>query len=81
MDPDCDDLRSYLGPIWDDWSRYEIETWKRYLALTTTLPCNWKVVMDNFNESYHVATVHKPTGHRRAKANAPGGHKSGEYQI
>ena len=62
MDPDCDDLRSYLGPIWDDWSRYEIETWKRYLALTTTLPCNWKVVMDNFNESYHVATVHKPTG-------------------
>jgi phenylpropionate dioxygenase-like ring-hydroxylating dioxygenase large terminal subunit len=22
------------------------------------LPCNWKVVLDNFNESYHVPTVH-----------------------
>ena len=21
-------------------------------------PCNWKVVLDNFNESYHVPTVH-----------------------
>jgi phenylpropionate dioxygenase-like ring-hydroxylating dioxygenase large terminal subunit len=58
MDPDCVDLREYLGPIWDDWSRYDLETWRRYVGLTTTLPCNWKVVLDNFNESYHVPTVH-----------------------
>ncbi len=62
MDPDCTDLRTFLGPIWDDWSRYELQHWKRYLALTTTLPCNWKVVLDNFNESYHVPIVHKPVG-------------------
>jgi len=62
MDPDCVSLKEYLGPIWDHWSRYEIEKWKRYLALTTTLPCNWKVVLDKFNESYHVPTVHKPVG-------------------
>lgn len=62
MNPDCETLKEFLGPIWDDWSRYEIEKWKRHMALTTTLPCNWKVVLDNFNESYHVATVHKPTG-------------------
>lgn len=62
MDPDCTDLKSYLGPIWDDWNRYDLESWKRYLALTTTLPCNWKVVLDNFNESYHVPTVHRATG-------------------
>lgn len=62
MDPDCVDLKTYLGPIWDDWSRYDLASWKRYMALTTTLPCNWKVVLDNFNESYHVPTVHKPTG-------------------
>lgn len=58
MDPDCVSLKEYLGPIWDDWSRYDLHTWKRYAALTTTLPCNWKVVLDNFNESYHVPTVH-----------------------
>jgi len=62
MNPNCESLKSYLGPVWDDWSRYELEGWRRYLARTTTLPCNWKVVLDNFNESYHVPTVHKPEG-------------------
>ncbi len=62
MDPDCVSLKEYLGPVWEDWSRYDLHTWKRYLARTTTLPCNWKVVLDNFNESYHVPTLHKPTG-------------------
>ena len=62
MDPDCKPLKEFLGPIWDDWSRYELESWKRYVALTTVVPCNWKVVMDNFNESYHVPTVHRSTG-------------------
>ena len=28
------------------------------MANTTWLPCNWKAVLDNFNESYHVPTVH-----------------------
>lgn len=60
MDPNPTSLKVFLGPIWSDWQRYEIEKWKRYVALTTTLPCNWKVVLDNFNESYHVPTVHKP---------------------
>ena len=62
MDPDCVSLKEFLGPIWDDWSRYDLASWKRYVALTATAPCNWKVVLDNFNESYHVPTVHKPEG-------------------
>ena len=62
MDPNCGSLQDYLGPVWDDWSRYGLETWKRYVALTTTVPCNWKVVLDNFNESYHVPTVHRIVG-------------------
>ena len=36
----------------------EIDHWKRYLAQTCTAPINWKVVLDNFNESYHLPTVH-----------------------
>ncbi len=58
MDTNCVSLKEYLGPIWEDWQRWDIHTWKRYSAKTTTLPCNWKVVLDNFNESYHVPTVH-----------------------
>jgi phenylpropionate dioxygenase-like ring-hydroxylating dioxygenase large terminal subunit len=62
MDPDCVSLKEFLGPIWDDWAPYGIENWTRYIAKTTVAPCNWKVVMDNFNESYHVNTVHRPKG-------------------
>ena len=58
MDPDCKSLKEYLGPIWEDWEKRDIHTWKRTMANTMWLPCNWKVVLDNFNESYHVPTVH-----------------------
>ncbi len=58
MDPHCMTLREFLGPIWEEWEAREIHTWKRTLANTMWLPCNWKVVLDNFNESYHVPTVH-----------------------
>ncbi|NQX87466.1 MAG: aromatic ring-hydroxylating dioxygenase subunit alpha [Halioglobus sp.] len=62
MDPDCVSLRDFLGPVWDEWTAYGIEKWKRYVAKTTLAPVNWKIVMDNFNESYHVNTVHRPRG-------------------
>jgi len=58
MDPDCQPLRSYLGPIWDEWNAREVGDWQRTMANTVWLPCNWKAVLDNFNESYHVPTVH-----------------------
>ena len=58
MDKDCVSLQQYLGPIWDAWSELDLEGWKRTMARTAWLPCNWKVVLDNFNESYHVPTVH-----------------------
>jgi phenylpropionate dioxygenase-like ring-hydroxylating dioxygenase large terminal subunit len=62
MDSDCVSLKEFLGPICGDWEPYGIENWTRYVAKTTVAPCNWKVVMDNFNESYHVNTVHRPKG-------------------
>lgn len=58
MDPDCVPLKEYLGPIWDEWEGRHIHSWKRTMAHSAWLPCNWKIVMDNFNESYHVPTVH-----------------------
>ena len=58
MDPKCVSLKEYLGPIWDEWQLRDIHTWRRTMANSMWLPCNWKVVLDNFNESYHVPTVH-----------------------
>jgi len=58
MDTECVSLKEYLGPIWNEWEARDLQSWKRYAAPTVTLPCNWKVVLDNFNESYHVPTVH-----------------------
>lgn len=58
MDPDCVPLKQFLGPIWDEWHAREIDGWWRTMAHSAWLPCNWKIVMDNFNESYHVPTVH-----------------------
>ena len=51
-------LKEWLGPVWEDWEAYEIHKWKRYVAQTVNMPCNWKIVLDNFNESYHLNTVH-----------------------
>lgn len=58
MDTNCVSLKEYLGPIWDAWSDLDLPGWKRTMARSSWLPCNWKVVLDNFNESYHVPTVH-----------------------
>lgn len=61
MDPEAGSLQSYLGPIWDDWNMYPIGDMQRYLAYTVQVPCNWKVIQDNFNESYHLRSVHPGT--------------------
>jgi phenylpropionate dioxygenase-like ring-hydroxylating dioxygenase large terminal subunit len=58
MDPDCMTLKEYLGPIWEEWGRLGLDKWQRTMARSAKVPCNWKVVIDNFNESYHVPTVH-----------------------
>ncbi len=58
MDPDCVSLKEYLGPIWEQWSAYGIDKWRRYQALTVRMPNNWKIIQDNFNESYHLPAVH-----------------------
>ena len=58
MDPDCAPLRDSLGPIWDEWSVYPLEKMTRVQALSVRMPCNWKLLMDNFHETYHLPTAH-----------------------
>ncbi|MCC5887045.1 MAG: Rieske 2Fe-2S domain-containing protein [Gammaproteobacteria bacterium] len=58
MDKDCVGLREFLAPMADQLDSYEIEKMTRTDWVTMELECNWKVVQDNFNESYHVRIVH-----------------------
>ncbi len=58
MDDDAPPLREFLGPIWDEWQAYEPDAWERVTSLSARVPCNWKVIQDNFCESYHLPTVH-----------------------
>ena len=58
MDPEAESLRSFLGPLYEEWSAYDVDEWTRVTALTANVKCNWKVIQDNFCESYHLPTVH-----------------------
>jgi len=58
MNPQCESLKTYLGPVWDDWQTWQPDDWRRATAISARVPCNWKVIQDNFCESYHLLTVH-----------------------
>ena len=51
-------LTEWLHPVAQDLARYGIERWTRVMYLTAEVKCNWKIVRDNFNESYHLPTLH-----------------------
>jgi phenylpropionate dioxygenase-like ring-hydroxylating dioxygenase large terminal subunit len=58
MDPDAPGLAGYLHPIPDWLGDYRLDEMRYYSHKTTILPANWKVVVDAFNEGYHVQGTH-----------------------
>jgi phenylpropionate dioxygenase-like ring-hydroxylating dioxygenase large terminal subunit len=58
MDPNIVPLREYLGPIPDMLAPLELETCKIAWHKILHFPCNWKLVLDAFNEAYHVEGTH-----------------------
>ena len=61
MDENCAPLKEYLGPIADQIDSYPMEEMTRTLWVTVEGDFNWKLVQDNFSESYHVPFVHPET--------------------
>ncbi len=61
MDPNCASLRSYMDPIADQIDTYPMDDMVRTHWVTLEGDFNWKLVQDNFNESYHVPFVHPQT--------------------
>lgn len=81
MDPDCGPLADFLGLIPGQLAPYHFENMVVAQEQTVALDTNWKTVIDNFNEQYHVDFIHPqhasfvdcanaenelwPDGHRR----------------
>ncbi|CAN7442798.1 aromatic ring-hydroxylating dioxygenase subunit alpha [Phenylobacterium sp. LjRoot225] len=58
FDPECEPLRDFLEPAAALLRPYEIGKmryrWRKWLVM----PCNWKVAVEAFNESYHTFGTH-----------------------
>jgi phenylpropionate dioxygenase-like ring-hydroxylating dioxygenase large terminal subunit len=84
MDPHCEPLRDYLDPaagILDPFGLHNMRCkWRKWLHFE----CNWKVAMEAFNETYHVATTHpqfNKFGEFRGWAKAQGKHSNIGYDA
>ena len=58
LDPDAEPLLDFLGPLAELLAPYHLEELRLRGNQTTVLPANWKVVVDAFNEAYHVQGTH-----------------------
>ncbi len=56
--PDAEPLASFLDPVPQYLDPFEIQPWRYRWYKSVVLPCNWKTVLEAFNEAYHVATTH-----------------------
>jgi nitrite reductase/ring-hydroxylating ferredoxin subunit len=57
-DPDAEALLDFLAPLPELLAPYRFADMRLRGSLTTILPANWKVVVDAFNEAYHVQGTH-----------------------
>ena len=54
-------LREWAGPLADRWTRDFSPPFRHAATWEADFPCNWKVVLENSLESYHVPQVHPYT--------------------
>ncbi|MGK0491920.1 aromatic ring-hydroxylating oxygenase subunit alpha [Sphingomonas echinoides] len=58
MDDDVPPLLDWLAPLPERFANYGVENWVLVLKLSCDADFNWKIIRDNFNESYHLPTIH-----------------------
>lgn len=58
LQPDAPDLRSTLNGIDEEIAPYALEDMVPIQEKIWTVKCNWKAVLDNATESYHLNAVH-----------------------
>lgn len=58
MDPDSEPLETFLEPVIARCDKFELDRLRFRWSKSTRLDCNWKVVIEAFDEGYHVAGTH-----------------------
>ena len=58
MDANPMPLKEYLGELYEPLARYPFEQMHCTQAISVRMPCNWKIISDNFRETYHIPTAH-----------------------
>lgn len=58
MDDDVPPLKEFLAPMIEMIDPFRVEDMVLFVDQTVSLDCNWKAVMDNFGELYHVEHIH-----------------------
>ncbi len=58
MDPDSIPLEAWLGVVPEMLDPYQLQNMRPRWRKWVVFDCNWKVAMEAFNETYHVATTH-----------------------
>jgi phenylpropionate dioxygenase-like ring-hydroxylating dioxygenase large terminal subunit len=58
FDPDAPALLDYLDPIPTLFANRDLENYTRVVWQTLRVNTNWKFASDNFNEAYHIPSVH-----------------------
>lgn len=61
FDQETPDLRPFLGDIATELDWFELENFDVRYRFDVTLEANWKVVVDAFNETWHVPFTHQET--------------------
>jgi phenylpropionate dioxygenase-like ring-hydroxylating dioxygenase large terminal subunit len=51
-------LLDWLDPLPERLKGYGLDNWVRVMHLSADANFNWKIIRDNFNESYHLPTIH-----------------------
>jgi phenylpropionate dioxygenase-like ring-hydroxylating dioxygenase large terminal subunit len=84
MDPNSESLQSYLDPIPAMLDPFQLQNMRFRWRKWGIFDCNWKVAMEAFNETYHVAVTHpefNKFGQFRGWARAQGKHSHIGYEV